>query len=244
VYEQKICSCRPMNNEKFKDQIISGDNVSLDKRFNGNTQFEKQSEDSEQMTINENTTKEIRNLTVRLLAKNGVQVPNASSPTLIGALIDLHQKRMQEKEIIMWISNLERLFLQSDKDMSGDIDKEELKEMIAVLDVSDSLKTTLYGNFSVIDKDNNGAITLRDFLTFFLKNSKFIEEVLIHAGNNAPWQYESGLTNMQKLRLRVYKITEYPGYNTVSKVLFCVDLILTCIPVVMLCLEEFRPSFN
>merc|ERR1719419_859037 len=136
----------------------------------------------------------------------------------------------------MWISNLERLFSQTDKDVSGGIDKKELKEMIADLDVSDSLKCTLYRNFSDIDKDHKGNVNLRDFLTFFLLNSKFIEEVLLHAGNNAPWQYESGLTYRQKWRLRIYKITEYPGYNIVSKVIFCIDLILACVPAVMLCI--------
>merc|ERR1719317_472090 len=233
-----------MNNENSEDKVIRDDNLWLEKKLDGNTPSEKQSEEPEHMIFKDNTSNKIRCLTNRLLTKHDVQVSNASSPTLIGALIDFHQKLMQEKEIIMWISNLERLFLQSDKDMSGDIDNEELKEMVSDLDVSDSLKSSLYRNFSDIEKDNNGAITLRSFLTFFLLNSKFIEEVLKHAGNDSPWQYVSGLTNMQKWRLHIYKITQYPGYNTASKVLFCVDLISTCVPVVILFIEGLRPSFK
>jgi len=39
-------------------------------------------------------------------------------------------------------------------------------------------------------------------------------------------------------------VTEYPDYNTVSKIVFGVDLILTCVPAVVLFLEGIRPSFK
>merc|ERR1719320_1177541 len=103
----------------------------------------------------------------------GLKKSKVSFSPLIIALKELHQKRMQEKEIKMWIRDLESLFYEIDKDKSGNIDREEYEDMINSFEMSDSLKTFLSGKFGVIDEDNNGYIDLNEFLTFFLYSPNF-----------------------------------------------------------------------
>jgi len=110
--------------------------------------------------------------------------------------------------------------------------------------LSHSLRTSLSGKFRDIDVDCNGQIDLHEFLTFFLLNPNFKEEVLLCASSNAPWNNEFGLTFRQKMRLCVYKIIEEPSYSTFSKAFFCFDLILAFVPAVVTCSEGFSPNLE
>jgi len=163
-------------------------------------------------------------------------ISEQSSPLII-ALKQLQHKHMQKKTVKKWIRNLASLFLRTDEDNNGNIDSKEYSKMISNLDLSDNLKWSLRSKFREIDEDNSGDINLNEFLNFFLLFPKFKEEVLMCASNNAPYSFESGLTTIQRWRLRIYNTMEFPEYNTASKILYCLDLILTLIPTVVLCLE-------
>jgi len=134
------------------------------------------------------------------------------------------------------------LFFLSDNDGNGFIDSDEYDKMISNL--NEGLCWSLGNKFKEIDEDNSGDINLEEFLTFFLLWPKFNEEVLQKAGNNTPYTYESGLTLIQEWRLYVFNVMEFPGYNAVSKFLFCFDLLLTMVPTVELFIEGIRPSFH
>jgi len=160
---------------------------------------------------------------------------NLSSP-LISALKKLQQRRDQRRGIKMWSQNLANLFWLIDEDQSGYIDEQEYHRMIGGLDISEELKVTLRNKFHNIDKDGNG-INLNEFLMFFLNFPMFQEELLTNAHINAPYIYEKNLSCTQRGRQWLYCVVEHPDYNGVSKVLFCMDLILTLVPIVILCTE-------
>jgi len=161
---------------------------------------------------------------------------------LIIALKQLQQRQIQKKTIKKWIYNLANLFVTTDGNNSGYLDSEEYGKMISDLNLSEELKKSLGSKFREIDEDNTGNINLGEFLQYFLLFPKFNEEVLMHVRRNAPYSFDSGLTSLQRWRLWIYNTLEFPGYNTVSKVLYCLDLILTLIPTVCLCIEGLRLS--
>lgn len=163
-------------------------------------------------------------------------ISEQSSPLII-ALKQLQHKHMQKKTVKKWIRNLASIFLRTDEDGNGYIDSKEYSKMISTLDLSSKLKWSLRSKFKEIDEDNSGDINLDEFLNFFLLYPKFNEEVLMCAHNNAPYSFESGLPTIQKWRLRIYNTMEFPEYSLPSKILYCLDLILTLIPTVVLCLE-------
>lgn len=156
---------------------------------------------------------------------------------LIIALKQLRERQIQKKTIKKWIYNLANLFVTTDQDSNGYVEPEEYSKMISSLNLSEELKTSLGSKFREIDEDNTGKINLGEFLQFFLLFPKFNEEVLMYVRRNAPYSFDSGLTWLQRWRLWIYNTTEFPVYNTVSKVLYCLDLILTMIPTVCLCIE-------
>jgi len=170
--------------------------------------------------------------------------PNEHCSPLINALKQLQHNHLLKKTIKKWIYNLADLFRMTDEDKSGYIDADEYRKMVSTLRLSEKLKYTLFSKFEEIDKDRSGNINLNEFLHFFLLYPKFNEEVLMNAHSNAPYSYEAGLTFTQKWRLSIYNIVQVPDYNTVSKIVFCLDVVLTMIPTVCLCLEATRPSFR
>jgi hypothetical protein len=171
------------------------------------------------------------------------EILNEYSSPLIIALKQLQHVHVKKDTIKKWIRNLASLFFMADEDNSGYIDVQEYRKMISTLHLSDGLKHSLITKFQDIDIDNSGDINLEEFLHFFLLYPKFNEEVL-SAKKNAPYNFEAGLTNKQKLRLRIFNIIEFPEYNAISKIMFYTDLILTLIPTVCLCIQGIRPSFK
>lgn len=166
-----------------------------------------------------------------------------SSP-LISALKKLQQHRGQKRGIKMWSHNLANLFSIIDVDGSRYIDPREYQDMIKKLDLSEALKKKLHNTFRNIDIDGSNDINLREFLLYFLKFPMFKQELLTNANNNAPYNYENTLTRSQRWRQWLYCIVECPGYNFVSKLLFCIDVVLTIVPIGILWVEGVRPSVN
>jgi len=174
--------------------------------------------------------------------KDDMLEAEVSSP-LISALKKLQQRSDQKRGIKMWSENLANLFWLTDEDQSGYIDLEEYQRMIDGLDISEELKLTLRDKFYTIDQDGNG-INLTEFLMFFLNFPLFQEELLINAHNNAPFIYEKTLSLTQHWRQWLYCVVEHPEYNFFSKILFCIDFILTLIPIVILCTEGGQSSLR
>jgi len=174
--------------------------------------------------------------------KDDMLEAEVSSP-LISALKKLQQRSDQKRGIKMWSENLANLFWLTDEDQSGHIDLEEYHRMIERLDISEELKLSLRDKFYTIDQDGNG-INLKEFLMFFLNFPLFQEELLTNAHNNAPFIYEKTLSLTQHWRQWLYCVVEHPEYNFVSKILFCIDLILTLIPIVILCTEGGQSSLR
>jgi len=171
-------------------------------------------------------------------ADEGAEV---TSP-LISAITKLQRRHDQKMGIKMWTRNLANLFAVADKDDSGHIDEQEYHRMLEMLSISEELKFALRDKFSVIDKDGTNGIKVTEFLEFFLNFPMFKEELTKNVQSNAPYIYEANLSRIQYLRQWLYSVVECPGYNFVSKVLFCIDLILTFIPIVILCMEGAQSS--
>jgi len=170
------------------------------------------------------------------------ELVNQQSTPLILALKKLQQRDDQKSGIKMWTTNLADLFFITDADNSGYIDEEEYSEMIEKLDISPTTKSLLRTKFHEIDEDDSGGISLYEFLLFFLKYPKFNEELLKHAHSNAPYKHEKNQNRAQKIRLWLYYIVECPGYNLFSRVLFCLDCLLTIVPLFALVLQARSPS--
>jgi len=82
----------------------------------------------------------------------------------------------------------------ADADSSGVIESNEHTQLIKQLDLSEKLKTSLAENFSSIDEDGSGGITLNEFIQFFYKFPSFKQELLMLSTNNAPYVNEKGLS--------------------------------------------------
>lgn len=169
-------------------------------------------------------------------------VDDQSSSPLICALKKLQKRDGRKRSIWSWTYNLANLFKNADSDRSGFIESREYTEMIDKLDLSPNLKSVLRGKFSSIDIDGSGAICLEEFLKFFLQFPMFKRELMVNVSSNAPFAYENSLSSMQQWRQWVYCVVECPGYNRLSKTLFCFDVVLTLVPVFILCIEGLRPS--
>jgi len=169
--------------------------------------------------------------------------PELTSP-LICAIKKLQQRHDQKRGIKMWTTILAGLFCITDKDGSGYIDAQEYDQMLDMLDISEELKFSLRDKFYTIDKDNSGGISLTEFLMYFLRFPMFKEELTTNAKSNAPYVYERHLSGIQHWRQWLYCVVECPEYNFVSKILFCIDLILTSVPIVIFCAEGVKSSLH
>jgi len=167
---------------------------------------------------------------------------NEESTPLVIALKKLQQKNVKMSGIKMWTNNLAELFDITDVDGSGSIEPFEYKMMINKLDISMAMKNALCNKFEEIDVNNDGSINLYEFLYFFLKFPKFNEELMVNAYNNAPYPNEQDLSTLQRLRLKVYLLIECPSHSIASKLLFCLDLMLSFVPVTFLIIQAMDPS--
>jgi len=170
--------------------------------------------------------------------------PAELSSPLISAIKKLHQRSDQKRDLKMWSQNLANLFLHTDVDGSGYIDEKEYQQMLDRLDISDELKFSLREKFDSIDKDGNDGICLTEFLFFFLTFPMFRKELQNNAHSNSPFIYEKALTSKQQWRQWLYCVVEHPEYNNASKILFCTDLMLTSVPILILCAEGAQSSLN
>jgi len=180
------------------------------------------------------------NLFVPNDADDGDMSGEVASP-LISAIRKLQLRHDQKRGIKMWTKYLANLFGVTDKDGSGYIDQQEYQRMLNMLNISKELKFDLRDKFSHIDKDGNG-INLKEFLVFFMNSPIFQEELEINAKSNAPYIYETNLSGCQYLRMWLYCVVECPDYNLVSKILFCLDLIMTIVPIIIFCVEGAQSS--
>jgi len=173
--------------------------------------------------------------------ENNLCFENDQSSPLICALKRLQRRHGQKRGTRMWIENLTKLYFITDTDSSGIVDRNEYYDMIELLDLSERLKESLRQKFGTINNGSDG-ISLREFLMFFLTFPPFNKELLRHADNNAPFVYVNNLTTTQQWRQWIYCTLEYPEYNTFSKLFFCVDLIITIVPIVIMSIEGVFPS--
>jgi len=164
------------------------------------------------------------------------------SAPLVVALRKLQVKNIKLSGIKKWSESLADLFYMTDVDRDGTIQPAEYKKMIKKLDVSESTKVALGDTFKEIDRDCDGNIGLCEFLYFFLRFPKFNEEILRNSQSNAPYIHGKDLSVWQSLRLSVYMFIECPNRNLASKALFCLDLMLTSVPVALLFWQALRPS--
>jgi len=182
-----------------------------------------------------------KDLSKDLAAIGDVDDDEEATP-LVVALRKLQDTNIKKIGIKMWTDCLADLFNKTDVDGSGAIQLAEYKEMIEKLDVSLPMKKTLWDKFDDIDMDKDGIISLYEFLFFFLKFQKFNEELLLNYQNNTPYWHEKDLLIWQRLRLSIYTFIECPNRNLASKALFCLDLMITSVPVVMLFWQAINPS--
>jgi len=163
--------------------------------------------------------------------------PLEASNPLVSAIKRLRHRRDQKRGIKIWTKNLKNLFWLTDQDGSGCIEVKEWHQMLDMLDISNELKCSLREEFGHADIDSSKTINIKEFLLFFLNMPVLREEIASHAKNNAPYVYDSNLSCTQRCRQWLYLVVECPGHNFVSKVLFCIDLILTFVPIVIVCAE-------
>jgi len=177
------------------------------------------------------------------LDSNGKDHEQSSSLPLVTALKKLQEQHQQRRTIKTWIYNLANLFLSADVNRNGAVDSEEYSKMVNCLDINDELKSLLTFKFDAIDNNGNGAISLREFLNFFLIFPKFTDELDRHANTNAPFLYENSLSRAEKWRLYLYNIVEVPESSMLAKAIFCIDLVLSIIPAVVVLVQSMLPGY-
>merc|ERR550534_1181766 len=163
-----------------------------------------------------------------------------SSP-LISTLKKLKWQYRDFQHIKRWCKALTKLFHETDEDGSGSIEEDEFKNMIDKLPINDMLKDNLRGQFKEINLNSNGGISLAEFLFFFLQYKPFRVE-LNDNFYNEPYLGQHNLSCLQWSRLLIYKTISVTDFNTFSRILYCVDLGFTLIPLVMLFICAVSPS--
>jgi len=163
-----------------------------------------------------------------------------SSP-LISTLKKLKWQYRDFKHIEMWCKALTKLFHETDEDGSGSIEEDEFKKMIDKLPINDMLKENLRGQFKEINLNSNGGISLAEFLFFFLQYKPFRVELNDNLYNE-PYVGQHNLSCLQRSRLVIYKTITITDSNTFSRILYCLDLGFTLIPLVMLFIFAESPA--
>jgi len=115
--------------------------------------------------------------------------------------------------------------------------------MIDKLPINDTMKENLRGQFEEIDLDSSGGISLAEFLFFFLQYKPFRAE-LNDNFYNEPYQGQHNLSCLERSRLLIYKTITVTDFSTFSKTLYCVDLGLTLIPLVILFIYAVSPTLE
>jgi len=163
--------------------------------------------------------------------------------TLITTLKKLKWQYRDFQLIRRWCEALTNLFFEADEDRSGSIEENEFRKMIDKLPVSDVLKENLRCQFKEIKLNRSGGISLADFLFFFLQFKPFRVELNDNFCNE-PYLGQDNTFCLQRTRLLIYKTITVPNFNTFSKVLYCVDLGFTLVPLVLLFIYAMSPTME
>jgi len=166
------------------------------------------------------------------------------STSLTCAIKKLQEKSDYKKEIKTCTQYLADLFFLADADGTGHIDEKEYQQMLDKLNISEDLRNSLGEKFNTINSDGIDEISMTEFLLFFLTFPKFRKEFEANVNTNLPYVYEKTLTGYQYWRKYFYCVVEHPEYNNVSKILFCTDLYLTLVPIIILIIEGSQSSRN
>jgi len=164
---------------------------------------------------------------------------------LIDALKKVEWRARDRSEIAKWCSELATLFFKADRHMNGRIEEDDYVCLINSLPLSTILKEDLCVQFSSIDLTGSGDVTLEEFLYFFLSFPPFKKELASSFHVNEPYhKFFGNVATWRKVRLWVFNVITVPGYNTFSKVLFCLDLLLAFVPFIMLYIELINPNIH
>jgi len=167
---------------------------------------------------------------------------NRTSP-LIDALKKVEWRARDHAEIAKWCSELAVMFFKADKKMSGRVLEDEYICLIKSLPLSSILKEDLCLQFSCIDLNDSGDISLEEFLYFFLSFPPLKKELGSTFHANEPYHNILGtVATWRKVRLWVYNVVTVPDFNLTSKILFCFDLLLAVVPFLMLLIELISPT--
>jgi len=142
-----------------------------------------------------------------------------------------------------WCEALTNLFYEADEDGNGSIDENEFQKIVDKLHINDFLKGNLRCQFKEINRDRSGGINVAEFLFFFLQYKPFRVE-LNDNFYNEPYLDQHTLSCLQRTRMLIYKTITVTNFNTFSKVLYCVDLGFTLIPLVLLLIYAMSPSME
>jgi len=163
--------------------------------------------------------------------------------TLISTLKKLKWQNRDFKHIRRWCKALTNLFYEADEDGNCSIEEPEFRKMIDKLPLSDILKDSLRNQFKEINVDNSGGISLAEFLFFFLQYQPFRVE-LNDNFYNEPYLGQHNLSCLQRARVLIYKTITVTDFNSFSRVLQCLDLGFTLVPLITLLIYAVSPSME
>jgi len=165
------------------------------------------------------------------------------SNPLITSLKKLKWQHRDYLEIRKWCKMVAELFFETDENANGFIEEEEFLKMINKLPFKESLREKLRGKFKYIDVGKSGGISFTEFLSFVLQYKPFRTE-LQENGFNEPYDCRQNFSFWGQISLWVFKVITTPNYNIYSKVLFCLDLCITLVPVITLFISALRPTLE
>jgi len=230
----------PRISKDYQDLVMVSSNEDIDRTSDAFSHFSaRRSEKADlQKTIDPNGTMEWENIRLQ----STFCEDTVSSP-LISTLKKLKWQYRDFRHIRRWCKALTKLFYETDEDGSGSIEEDEFRKMIDKLPINDMLKENLRGQFKQIDLDNSGGISLAEFLFFFLQYKPFRVE-LNDNFYNEPYLGQHKLSCLQRSRLLVYKTITITDLSMSSKILYCVDLVFTLIPLIILLIYAVIPTME